>query len=263
MNAQAPSEIAAPAASLHKPYAIPVGDPLPAVPGDDIYRLLEILVAVVALVSSLPLMLVVALLVHLDSRGPVLFVQDRLARSRVVPGRELIGRDDLQAPSGRFEPDTLYYVPTTFRFVKFRTMYVDARERHPELYDFAYMKQHHGGMYRLYNDPRVTRIGRRLRELTLDELPNFWNVLMGDMRLVGPRPEVPYVLGGYDAEQMMKFAIKPGITGLAQTNGRARLALQEVVRYDLQYIRERHSIFYDFKILLRTVWLVLARRGAF
>lgn len=252
-----------PASVGERAHALPVGEPLPAVPGDGLYRLFEIVVASIALLVSLPIMLVVALLVRLDSPGPVLFVQDRLARSRTVPGRELVGRDDLVPPPGGFEPDTLYYVPTTFRFVKFRTMYVDARQRFPELYDYAYMKANHGGMYRLVEDPRVTRIGRHLRMLTLDELPNFWNVLMGDMRLVGPRPEVPYVLSGYSPEQMLKFAVKPGITGLAQTNGRARLALQEVVHYDLRYIHERRSVAYDLRILLRTVWLVLARQGAF
>jgi lipopolysaccharide/colanic/teichoic acid biosynthesis glycosyltransferase len=142
-------------------------------------------------------------------------------------------------------------------------MYEDARERFPELYDYDYMKKNHRGMYRLEEDPRVTRAGKRLRELTLDELPNFWNVLVGDMTLVGPRPEVPYVLNAYSPEQMVKFTVKPGITGLAQTNGRARLSLDEVVAYDLQYIKCRTSIWYDIKIIMRTVWLVLTRNGAF
>jgi lipopolysaccharide/colanic/teichoic acid biosynthesis glycosyltransferase len=142
-------------------------------------------------------------------------------------------------------------------------MYVDAKERFPHLYDYNYMKANHNGMYRLREDPRVTPAGRRLRELTLDELPNFWNVLTGDMRLVGPRPEVPYVLSAYTPDMMVKFTVKPGITGLAQTNGRARLSLEEVVGYDLQYIRERKTVWYDVKILFYTLWLVLTRHGAF
>lgn len=246
-----------------KPYAIPVSTLPRRGLGDRLYRGCEIIVAALALLTTLPIMLLVALMVRRDSPGPILFVQDRLARSRIVRGCELQARDDIQAPGGSFEPDTLYYVPGTFPFVKFRTMYEDARERFPHLYDYEYMKVHHGGMYRLEEDPRVTRVGRRLRQLTLDELPNFWNVLTGDMTLVGPRPEVPYVLSGYSPEQMIKFSVKPGVTGLAQTNGRARLSLQEVVAWDLKYIQERKNAWYDIKIMLRTVWLVLARRGAF
>ena len=208
-------------------------------------------------------MLLVALIVRLDTPGPILFFQDRMSRSHIKPGRELALRTDIRPPVGGYEADTLYFVPTTFRFIKFRTMYVDAKERFPHLYDYSYMQANHDGMYRLREDPRVTPIGRRLRELTLDELPNFWNVLSGDMRLVGPRPEVPYVMSAYSPEMMIKFTVKPGITGLAQTNGRARLSLQEVVNYDLQYIQECDSVWYNFKILFHTLWLVLARRGAF
>lgn len=246
-------------------YAIPVtAETLPrSAPGESLYRVFEVTVAAIAFLLSLPIMLVVALVVKLDSPGPVLFVQQRMARSRIVSGRELVGREDIRPPAGEFDPEQRYYVPTTFPFVKFRTMYVDARERFPELYDYEYMKQNHSGMYRLEKDPRVTRAGARLRELTLDELPNFWNVLTGDMRLVGPRPEVSYVLSAYTAEMMQKFAVRPGITGLAQTNGRARLPLQDVVEWDLRYIRERSSVFYDIGILFRTVWLVLTRNGAF
>jgi lipopolysaccharide/colanic/teichoic acid biosynthesis glycosyltransferase len=251
--------------AVFKPYAIPVADlqPPTRTVAQLLYRVFEFFVATVGLLLSLPIMLVVALIVWRDAPGPILFIQKRMARSRIMPGRELIGRTDIRPPEGEFEPDTLYYVPTTFNFVKFRTMYVDARERFPELYDYEYMKKHHRGMYRLVNDPRVTRAGRRLRELTLDELPNFWNVLTGDMTLVGPRPEVPYVLNGYSPETMQKFTVRPGITGLAQINGRARLSLDEVCAYDLQYIRTPRSVWFDMKILFKTVWLVLARKGAF
>lgn len=251
-----------------------VADPLYAIPVisdvsqritlvQRLYRVFEWVVAAGGLLATLPIMLIVGVIVWRDSPGPVLFIQKRMARSTILRGKELLGRDDLRPPHGEFEPETWYYVPTTFNFVKFRTMYVDARERFPQLYDYEYMKKHHRGMYRLEHDPRVTRAGRRLRELTLDELPNFWNVLTGDMTLVGPRPEVPYVLSGYSPEKMEKFTVRPGITGLAQINGRARLSLEEVVAYDLQYIRTRKSVWFDLKILVKTVWLVLARKGAF
>lgn len=249
----------------NRPYAIavPHGHPDPSAVGGWLYRAFEIFVAVCFLLVTLPIMLLVALIVRLDTPGPILFFQDRMSRSQVKPGRELVSRTDIRPPVGGYEADTLYFVPTTFRFIKFRTMYVDAKDRFPHLYDYSYMKANHDGMYRLREDPRVTPIGRRLRELTLDELPNFWNVLSGDMRLVGPRPEVPYVMSAYSPEMMIKFTVKPGITGLAQTNGRARLSLEEVVGYDLQYIQECDSVWYNVKILFHTLWLVLARRGAF
>lgn len=231
--------------------------------GSRLYRVLEVIFSLCFILLTLPIMLLVALIIRIDSPGPVLFLQPRMARSVIKPGRELVHRSDLRPPEGGYDPDARYFVPTTFRFIKFRTMYVDARERFPQLYDYNYMLQHHNGMYRLRDDPRVTPAGKRLRELTLDELPNFWNVLTGDMTLVGPRPEVPYVMSAYTPQMMVKFTVKPGITGLAQTNGRARLALEEVVSWDLKYIQERNSVWYDIRILLRTVWLVLARRGAF
>lgn len=248
-----------------KVFAIPVAglEPTPRTLGSILYRVFELFLAAIGLVVSMPVMLIVAFIVWCDSPGPILFIQKRMARSKILPGRDLIGRNDIRPPNGEFEPDTLYFVPTTFNFVKFRTMYVDARQRFPELYDYEYMKKNHRGMYRLLNDPRVTRAGRYLRELTLDELPNFWNVLTGDMTLVGPRPEVTYVLNAYTPEQMVKFTVRPGITGLAQINGRARLTLEEVVFWDLQYIRNRKSVWFDVKILFKTVWLVLVRKGAF
>ena len=110
-------------------------------------------------------------------------------------GRELEGRLDLQPPPDGYEPDTLYYVPNYFRLVKFRTMYSDARSRFPDLYEYSFAP---GEFHKRYgaqrNDPRVTRIGSVLRKLSVDELPNLWSVLVGDMRLVGPRPEAPEVL---------------------------------------------------------------------
>jgi hypothetical protein len=131
---------------------------------------------------------------------------------------------DLQPPPGGYKADRLYYVPSYFRLVKFRTMFSDARDRFPELYayDFA-QDEFHRQHPTLQYDPRVTRLGSILRKLSLDELPNLWSVLVGDMRLVGPRPEAPEVLRYYGPQEMYKFACKPGITGLAQVNGRGLL----------------------------------------
>jgi lipopolysaccharide/colanic/teichoic acid biosynthesis glycosyltransferase len=208
-------------------------------------------------------MLVEALLIRLDSPGPALFWHLRPGRSIMVRGRDLEGRDDLQPPPGGYEPDRLYYVPSYFQLVKFRTMYSDARLRYPELYAYNFspeeFRQRYGTMQ---NDPRVTRVGRILRKLSVDELPNLWCVLTGHIRLVGPRPEAPRVLHYYSPEEMYKFACKPGITGLAQINGRGLLNWGETLAWDLQYIRTR-SVWLDLKIILLTLRHVITRRGAF
>lgn len=228
------------------------------------YRALELILALAALLLTLPIMMAEAVIIRLDSPGPVLFYQRRVGRSRIMAGDELIGRTDIVSPSGRFEPGKLYYVPTTFQFVKFRTMYHDARERFPELYRYEFDGQTEflKAYYKLETDPRITRAGTWLRKLTVDEFPNFWNVLTGKVSLVGPRPELPSYLPYYSAEQMLKFTVRPGITGLAQTNGRSLLSIGEILDWDLKYVRER-SVALDIKILLTTLRLVLTRRGAF
>jgi lipopolysaccharide/colanic/teichoic acid biosynthesis glycosyltransferase len=228
------------------------------------YRLLEILVALTGLVVSMPIMLIEGIWIRLDSPGPALFLQRRVARSRVVAGRDLMNRADLKAPDGAFDPDTLYLVPATFRFIKFRTMYSDARERFPELYRYNYAGRETflADRFKREEDPRVTRAGQWLRRSTLDELPNFWNVLTGDMALVGPRPELADILVNYTPEEMVKFSVKPGVTGLAQINGRGNLNFKDTLGYDLEYVRRR-SVALDLRILARTLWLVIARHGAF
>jgi lipopolysaccharide/colanic/teichoic acid biosynthesis glycosyltransferase len=209
-------------------------------------------------------MLIEAAIIRLDSPGPVLFLQKRVGRSRIMRGSELIGRSDIATPAGMFEPAKLYLVPTTFTFVKFRTMYYDARERFPELYQYQFSNQADflNARYKLETDPRITRVGVWLRRLTVDEFPNFWNVLTGNVSLVGPRPELPEYVQFYKPDQMEKFLVRPGITGLAQTNGRSLLTIGSIIEWDLKYIRQR-SVFLDLRILLTTVWLVLTRRGAF
>jgi lipopolysaccharide/colanic/teichoic acid biosynthesis glycosyltransferase len=111
-------------------------------------------------------------------------------------------------------------------------------------------------------DPRVTRFGRFLRATSLDELPQLWNVLRGEMSLVGPRPEMPFIVAGYDAWQRRRLSVKPGITGLWQILGRKDLPMHRNLQYDFYYIRNR-SLALDASILLRTFGAVLSRRGAF
>src|SRR5712692_6198855 len=248
-----------------KAYAVPVRDVVSSSGwlAEALYRSFEVLVALIGLTLALPLLLVEALVIRLDSPGPALFFHQRPGRSIMRRGRDLEGRTDLRPPPGGYEPDTLYYVPSYFRLVKFRTMYRDARERFPELYDYTFAPgEFHQGYFKRGEDLRVTRIGRILRVLTVDELPNLWCVLVGDMRLVGPRPESPDVVKYYTPEEMYKFACKPGITGLAQINGRGLLSFGETLAWDLKYVHTR-SVWLDVKILFTTLKYVIIRHGAF
>ncbi len=197
-------------------------------------RLVEIPVALVALLLTSPLILLLALIIRKGTAGPVLFFQQRLG-----------------------------IAAKPFRFVKFRTLFADARERFPELYAYQYSPKELAELrFKVEDDPRVTPQGQWIRKTSLDELPNFWNVLTGDMALVGPRPEIPEMLPYYQGEMLAKFSVRPGVTGLAQISGRGRLGFHETVELDLEYIRHR-SFGYDMKILLKTIWLVMRRDGAF
>lgn len=197
-------------------------------------RMIEIGLAAIALILTSPIMLIIAVIIRLDSPGAALFRQGRIGLSGHI-----------------------------FKFYKFRTLYADARERFPELYSYSYTPQQIQELqFKWDGDPRVTRMGKWLRKTTLDELPNFWNLLRGDVALVGPRPEIPEMLAYYTPEQMLKFSVKPGITGLAQTCGRGRLKFQQTTWYDLEYVRSR-SFGLDWKIILRTIKLVIKLDGAF
>ena len=205
-------------------------------------RVMDILGSMVALLLLSPLFVLVALLVKLTSRGPILFKQERL---------------------GQFGKP--------FTFLKFRSMYVDNK---PEIHQ-AFMKQvisgKHDGevkgenkkVYKMTNDPRITRIGRFLRRTSLDELPQFVNVLQGDMSLVGPRPPVPYECQEYDIWHRRRvLEVKPGITGLWQVRGRSRVRFDDMVRLDLQYVRS-WSLWLDLQILLQTPAAVFLGNGAY
>jgi lipopolysaccharide/colanic/teichoic acid biosynthesis glycosyltransferase len=248
-----------------RPYAVPVR-PLPQGSGfvaETLYRVFELGVAALGLILALPFLALGAALVRYDSPGSALFLHRRPGRSLCVRGRDLVRRADVRPPPGGYDPEQLYYVPSYFTMIKLRTMYSDARARHPELYSYRFPTgEFHKQMPTLRHDPRVTRIGRILRTLSVDELPNLWSVLRGDMRLVGPRPEAPEVLQYYTCEEMYKFAVKPGITGLAQINGRGLLNWGETLAYDLEYVRTR-TVMLDLKILALTLKRVLVRHGAF
>jgi lipopolysaccharide/colanic/teichoic acid biosynthesis glycosyltransferase len=228
------------------------------------YRLIECVVTAVMLLIAAPILILEAILIKLDSPGPALFWQRRVGQSVVRRGRDVMQREDLIPPAGGFEPDALYLVPEVLNFVKFRTMFVDAREKFPELYDVTFPSRDAflSSYYKTENDPRVTRLGRFLRRTTLDELPNLFLVVSGKMRLVGPRPEGPWLVPYYSPEEMLKFAVKPGVTGLAQCSGRGQLPIGEQIALDLDYVRRR-SVWLDLRILVQTLLNVLRRKGAF
>jgi lipopolysaccharide/colanic/teichoic acid biosynthesis glycosyltransferase len=228
-----------------------------------LYRVFEIVLALIGLIVTLPLMLAAAVLIRLDSPGPVLFRHKRPARSVRLRGRDLQGRPDLIPPPAGYDPDAQYYVPAYFTLVKFRTMYHDARTRFPAYYAYKFAQENfHSQFPTIQNDPRVTRAGRMLRQLSLDELPNLWSVVAGDMSVVGPRPEAPEVLQYYTRDEMTKFTRRPGITGLAQASGRGLLNWGETLALDLQYVRTR-SVALDLKIIVLTIKRVITRHGAF
>jgi lipopolysaccharide/colanic/teichoic acid biosynthesis glycosyltransferase len=228
-----------------------------------IFQGVEFLATLIALIIALPLMLLIAVVVRLDSPGPALFFHKRPGRSKIIRGRDLYCRQDVRPPPGGFKADSLYYVPSYFTLVKFRTMYDDARTRFPELYAYKYTPEEFRRRYPTnQHDPRVTRAGRILRSRSVDELPNLLSVLTGDLRLVGPRPEAPEVLQYYTPEEMYKFAYKPGITGLAQVNGRGLLNWGETIAFDLEYVRTR-SVGLDLRIILMTLKRIITRHGAF
>jgi lipopolysaccharide/colanic/teichoic acid biosynthesis glycosyltransferase len=242
---------------------VPQGPPVPWNFADVAYRAFEIVLALIGLSVGFPVMLATAIVIRIDSPGPALFFHKRPARSVRGRGRDLVGRTDLIPPPGGYVPDALYYVPSYFTLIKFRTMHHDARTRFPALYAYKFTKENfHSQLPTLKEDPRVTRAGRVLRKLSVDELPNLWSVLIGDMGLVGPRPEAPETLQYYTPEEMIKFSFKPGITGLAQVGGRGLLNWGQTIALDLEYIRTR-SVALDLKIILLTIKRVLTRHGAF
>lgn len=198
--------------------------------GGALKRAMDIAGACIALTLTMPLMALVALLIRLDSPGPVLFRQER------------VGLD------GR-----------VFRIVKFRSMVTGAESMLDELVDIGSLGE---PVFKFRQDPRTTRAGRFLRRWSLDELPQFWNVLRGDMSLVGPRPEEVRVVRHYNDWQRLRLRAKPGMTGPAQVSGRADLSLADRVRLEIDYI-DSYSPARDLWILLKTVPSVLRGDGAY
>jgi len=193
-------------------------------------ELFDRIAATLGIAALSPVMALIAALVKLDSAGPVLFAQERIG----LKGRR-------------------------FKMYKFRTMTANAdQEWHPpqRVNDFSTFVFHS-----IWPDKRVTRLGRILRNGSLDELPQLINVARGDMRLVGPRPDEPYLVEQYRPEFHRRHDVKPGITGLAQVNGRSDLTYSEMMAYDLNYA-DHHPFRRDLSILARTLAVVMRKEGA-
>jgi lipopolysaccharide/colanic/teichoic acid biosynthesis glycosyltransferase len=175
-------------------------------------------------------MLVLAICVRLSDRGPALFKQTRVGKN------------------GR-----------SFKIYKFRTMVIDAERRLAELRE---MNESDGVLFKMRRDPRVTPVGARLRKWSLDELPQLFNVLLGEMSLVGPRPPLPDEAALYADHVRRRLVVKPGLTGLWQVSGRSDLTWEESVRLDLRYV-ENWSLALDLQILWKTVFVLIRGRGAY
>lgn len=201
-------------------------------------RVLDVVVSTVLLVSAAPLLVLVALMVRVTSRGPVLFRQTRVG---------------------------LHGAP--FTMLKFRTMRIGCDDiAHREYVHRLLSESDPGdggapGVYKLVNDPRVTAVGRVLRSTSLDELPQLLNVLRGEMSLVGPRPALAWEVEQYEARHRRRLLVQPGVTGLWQVSGRSALTMRQALELDLEYV-ERRRLALDLTILLLTVPALLGRSSA-
>lgn len=193
-------------------------------------RLMDIVGASLGLILSSPIMLIVAILIKLeDPKGPIFFSQ---VRNGVYPG--------------------------TFKMYKFRSMYIDAEDRLQEL---MHLNEQSGPAFKIKDDPRITKIGKLIRKTSLDELPQLFNVLKGDMSLVGPRPAIPREVEQYTAYQKQRLFVKPGLTCIWQVSGRNNIGFDQWVELDIEYIKRR-CLWLDIKLILLTIPALLGDKNA-
>ena len=193
-------------------------------------RLMDVILSILAIIAGSPVFLLTALLIKITSPGPIIFSQVRVGK---------FGRH--------------------FKFYKFRSMYIDAEARKAEL-----MKHNESGdgvIFKMKRDPRITSVGRFIRKFSIDELPQLFNVLLGDMSLVGPRPPLPSEVRTYTLEARKRLNITPGITCLWQVSGRSELPFSKQIALDKEYIASQ-SVWKDFLILLKTIPAILTGKGA-
>jgi len=201
-----------------------------------IKRLIDFFIALPLTIILLPVMILLALLIYKEDGRPAIFSQTRTGMAN--------------------KPFTIY---------KFRTMEVNnesAKDSSSAKYNFNGDKVPDDFVFKSSSSSRVTKVGEFLRKTSLDELPQLFNVLIGDMSLVGPRPEIPEITEQYNSRQKIRLSVRPGITGLAQVNGRSDINHGEKIEYDLEYVRNR-SLWLDFKILVRTVVNAVKGEGAY
>lgn len=192
-------------------------------------RTLDVTMAVLALILLSPLFLIIAIAIKLDSRGPVFYTSERIGKKARV-----------------------------FKCIKFRTMVRDADRKRAEI---LHMNERQGILFKMQNDPRITRVGRFLRKYSLDELPQFFNVLVGDMSVVGPRPPIASEFRQYNLSHLRRLDVTPGITGLWQVQARQDPSFDSYISLDVAYI-ENWSVWLDLKIILRTIGVVFAGTGS-
>ena len=198
---------------------------------EQLKRLMDGILAGTGLLLLAPFLAILAIFIKLESPGPILFAQTRIG---------LCGRK--------------------FQCWKFRSMYVDAEKRKQSL--MAENEMQGGTTFKIKNDPRITKVGRFIRKASIDELPQLWNVIVGQMSLVGPRPPVPQEVLKYSAYDKQRLIVKPGITCIWQVSGRSDIPFKDQVRLDVEYIRKR-SLWMDLLLLLRTIPAVLLAKGAY
>lgn len=222
-------------------------------------RAIDVTIVGLSLIFILPLLIFVAILIKLDSTGPAIYRQERVGAKR------------------RLRNGVYVWDEVPFTIYKFRTMQVDAKSTLHRQFIEAYINGDEEAMrriqaaqekereaqhkYKLANDPRVTRVGKFLRKTSLDEIPQLWNVVKGDMSLVGPRPPIPYEVELYLFHHHERLKTTPGITGLWQVEGRSATSFEEMVKMDVDYIRQQ-SLLLDIKLILGTVTAVVSGKGA-
>ena len=216
-------------------------------------RIIDIFAALILLVLFSPLILLIALAIKIYSPGPIFFVQERVSSKRQARGKNS------------------YWKRVVFPCYKFRTMHLNANSSVHQAYikalidnDLEQIQNLQGdtsAIHKLVHDSRITRPGRLLRKLSLDELPQLFNVLRGDMSLVGPRPAIPYEVEMYKPWHLQRLEVQAGMTGLQQVVSRSTSDFDEQVRLDIEYI-DRQSLWLDIKIILKTPLIIISTRGA-
>lgn len=194
-------------------------------------RIVDMLGAALGLLALTPLFIVIAILIKLeDPRGPVFFSQTRIGKNEIP-----------------------------FKMYKFRSMVSNAEQLLEELLS---QNEISGAMFKMKEDPRITRVGKFIRKTSIDELPQLWNVLRGDMSIVGPRPPLTREVAEYSSYDKQRLKVTPGCTGLWQVSGRNSLGFEEMVELDIQYI-QRRGFLYDLAIILKTIRLLAGSKDAY